>query len=95
MQSGIGPVPALREHQAGTYQLPSPPLLLRLRHRSGTQETFSPGSWTWVECPRGRNTGNPERKSQPARVQTEESHRGEEKVEKASQKATWDRWTEL
>lgn len=44
MQRGTGTAPALRGHQAGTYQPLSPSLLLWLRHRSGPPEAPSPGS---------------------------------------------------
>lgn len=62
MQRGIGSVPALREHQAGTHQLPCSSLLLSLRHRSDPQEAPGQGPRAWAESQMRRHTRKPREK---------------------------------
>lgn len=87
MQRGIGSVPALREHQAGTHQLPCASLLLSLRHSSGPQKASGPGPSGLGRVPDGEThmETQRERDNQIAGMQTE-SHGGdgEEKAESMS-----------
>lgn len=63
--------PVFSEHQAWTYQRPSPSLHLRLRHRSGPQGSpLAHRPQVWAESQRGRHMGTPrENESQIGRMQ--------------------------